>query len=464
MRPWTVRCPPAGILADNAGEAARSRKSSGGSRKSICFYASICEGGMPDVLCISDAKSLQKCKQAIQDIVISVYIFWSEFCNSPGNILSRGFFMLQLRFAPQLHSFDACKDVAEYFRIGQDDVILSNRYIYEPFFGGLNLPARLVFQEDFGEGEPTDSMVDAILAALGGTGARRIFAIGGGSVIDIAKVLAVAPEDASVDDLYADMASLEARRELIILPTTCGTGSEVTNISILNRTRLGTKMGLVSESMYAAHAALVPELLSRLPYQVFAASSLDALVHAAESLLSPNATDFTRLLSREAIALILNGYLKMRDEGLQARLPLLKDFLLASTLAGLAFGTAGCAAVHALSYPLGGTFHVPHGESNYALFTQVLKSYRSIRVEGSLAGLLELLSRILGCSPERALDELETLLAVILPLKPLREYGMTEQHVPEFARNVLATQQRLLKNNFTPLSEEEIAAIYRARL
>ena len=219
-----------------------------------------------------------------------------------------------------------------------------------------------------------------------------------------------------------------------------------------------------SESMYAAHAALVPELLSRLPYQVFAASSLDALVHAAESLLSPNATDFTRLLSREAIVLILNGYLKMRDEGLQARLPLLKDFLLASTLAGLAFGTAGCAAVHALSYPLGGTFHVPHGESNYALFTQVLKSYRSIRVEGSLAGLLELLSRILGCSPERALDELETLLAVILPLKPLREYGMTEQHVPEFARNVLATQQRLLKNNFTPLSEEEIAAIYRARL
>lgn len=371
--------------------------------------------------------------------------------------------MLQLRFKPQLHAFDTCKEVVEQFHITDSDVILSNRYIYEPFFGAFNLPARLVFQEDFGPGEPTDVMVNAMLAALRGSGARRIFAIGGGSVIDIAKVLAVAPDAASVDDLYADMASLTARRELVILPTTCGTGSEVTNIAILNRTRRGTKMGLVSESMYAAHAALVPELLSKLPYPVFAASSLDALVHATESLLSPAATDFTRLLSREAITRILNGYRKLRAEGQDARLPLLKDFLFASTLAGLAFGTAGCAAVHALSYPLGGACHVPHGESNYALFTQVLKHYQSIRAEGSLRELLNLLSGLLGCPADTALDELERLLAVILPLKRLREYGMTEEEIPVFARTVLATQQRLLKNSCAPLSEADMVAIYRAR-
>lgn len=372
--------------------------------------------------------------------------------------------MLQLQFKPELHYFDTCREFAEQFRISADDIILTNKYIYEPFFGSMNLPASVVYQEAFGAGEPSDVMVNAILESIEGKSCRRVIAVGGGTIIDIAKVLAVAPEGARVDDLYRDMASLSARRELIILPTTCGTGSEVTNISILNRTTLGTKMGLVSPAMFASKAVLVPELLSSLPYGVFATSSIDALVHAVESALSPRATPYTHIFSVKAMEMILRGYQVIRRDGPQARESLMKDFLIASNFAGLAFGTAGCAAVHALSYPLGGTYHVPHGESNYSVFVAVLKAYRAVRNDGRLAELEAFLASLLDCGKDEAFDRLGDLLSAILPLKRLREYGMTEKDVPAFAASVLATQQRLLRNNYVPLSEEQIAAVYASRL
>ena len=371
--------------------------------------------------------------------------------------------MLQLKFKPELYYFDTCREFAEAFQLTQDDLVLTNSYIYAPFFGELALPVQILEQEKFGGGEPTDVMVNALLEALESIPHKRIIAIGGGTVIDIAKVLAVAAPGQRVDDLYASVDSLKARCELVIIPTTCGTGSEVTNISILNRTSLGTKMGLVSESMYAAQAVLIPELLSRLPYPVFATSALDALVHAVESALSGKATPYTALFSYKAIEMIVKGFMQMRAEGLDARSGLLGDFLLASNYAGLAFGTAGCAAVHALSYPLGGTFHVPHGEANYSIFIEVMKAYQKTGIEGRLKELLEMLGNLLSCAPEEAFDRLGDLLTAILPLKPLREYGMEEKHIREFASNVLATQQRLLKNNYVPLSEEQIAAIYAAR-
>ncbi|WP_418765713.1 4-hydroxybutyrate dehydrogenase [Mailhella sp.] len=371
--------------------------------------------------------------------------------------------MLQLLFKPELHYFDTCREFAERFRITADDLVLTNKYIYEPFFGPLDLPAMTLYQEEFGSGEPSDVMVNAILEAMETKAVRRVIAVGGGTIIDIAKVLAVAPTGERVDDLFRDMGNLQSRRELVILPTTCGTGSEVTNISILNRTSMGTKMGLVSPSMFASQAVLVPELLSTLPYGVFATSSIDALVHAVESALSPKATPYTRIFSDKAMQLILRGYQRVRQEGPQARVPLMKDFLIASNFAGLAFGTAGCAAVHALSYPLGGSFHVPHGESNYALFVAVLKAYRRVRSDGALAELESFLASELSCEPEEAFDALGELLAAILPLKRLREYGMKEEDIPSFAGNVLASQQRLLANNYVPLSERQIEEIYASR-
>ena len=360
---------------------------------------------------------------------------------------------------PELHKFASCAEFAEAFKLGENDLVLTNEYIFNPYFGKLNLPVHTIFQEKYGAGEPTDVMVDAIAADAVKTGCKRIIAIGGGTVIDIAKVLAVS-DGGPVDALYDNVANLEKRHELVIVPTTCGTGSEVTNISIINRTRIGTKMGLASEKMFADAAVLVPELLSSLPFGVFATSSIDALVHAVESSLSPKATAYTKLFGYKAIEMIIRSYQKLVKEGREVLGGLMEDFLIASNYAGLAFGTAGCAAVHAMSYPLGGTYHVPHGESNYAMFTGVLKNYMEIKQDGEIAVMNGYLADLLGCGVGEVYDKLEELLNQVLPKKALHEYGVTVQDLDTFTEAVMTTQGRLMGNNFVPLDAERVGKIY----
>ena len=355
--------------------------------------------------------------------------------------------MLEMIWKPTLYGFDTCKEFAEAFRLNRDDLILSNAYIYEPYFGCMeNLNCYVIFQEKYGAGEPTDVMVDAILADAAKTSCKRVIAIGGGTVIDIAKVLAVSDGE-GVDDLYDKAPDLEKRRELIIIPT-------------MARTRIGTKLGLVSPAMYADYAVLIPQLLEGLPFKVFAASSIDALVHAVESALSPKATPYTKLFGYKAIEMIIRGYQTIAKKGPESRFSLLNDFLLASNYAGLAFGTAGCAAVHATSYPLGGKYHVAHGESNYAMFTGVLKNYMELRRDGEIAVLNQYLADLLGCMPDVVYDELEKLLDQILPKRPLREYGVTREDLPVFAHSVVTEQGRLMANNFVPLDEARVLKIY----
>ena len=165
--------------------------------------------------------------------------------------------MKEIIWKPELHRFRSCKEFVEEFRLGASDLILTNEYIYQPYFGAMNLECAVLYQEQYGMGEPTDVMAEAILRDAAATGCSRVVAIGGGTVIDIAKVLAVGGGE-SIDELYGMAPELPKRRELVLIPTTCGTGSEVTNISILNRTRLGTKMGLVGPAMYADAAVLIP--------------------------------------------------------------------------------------------------------------------------------------------------------------------------------------------------------------
>ena len=187
--------------------------------------------------------------------------------------------MIQVIMRPTLYKYSTCKEFAESFSLSERDLILTNEYIYAPYFGKLALPCHVVYQEKYGLGEPSDIMAEAILKDISGLTFDRIIAIGGGTIIDLAKVFAVA-DTMDMDELYARMPALNKAKELVIIPTTCGTGSEVTNIAVLNRTRMGTKMGMVAPTMYADCAVLLPELLEGLPLKVFATSSLDALVHA----------------------------------------------------------------------------------------------------------------------------------------------------------------------------------------
>lgn len=371
--------------------------------------------------------------------------------------------MQQLMIRPTIHKFDTAKEFAEGFSLGKGDLILTNQYIYEPCFGSLGLSCDVIYQEKYGSGEPSDDMAEAIYAdiyAAGKEAPKRIIAIGGGTILDLAKLYAL-KQTSPILDLYDGRIPVEKDKKLILVPTTCGTGSEMTNISILALNSRGTKKGLANDQMYADDAVLIPQLLEGLPDYVFSTSSIDALIHAIESSLSPKGNVYTRMFGYRAIEMIINGYKVIRDQGMEARKPLLADFMLASNYAGIAFGNAGCAAVHALSYPLGATYHVAHGESNYAMFTGVMKNYMELKTDGEIAVLNRFLADLLECPVRYVYEELEKLLNVLIPKKALHEYGVTEAQLSEFADSVMENQGRLMANNFVPLDRERVYKIYR---
>lgn len=363
----------------------------------------------------------------------------------------------------KIKEFDTFREFAQAEQVGADDLILTNEYIYSPAIESLGLGCQTLFQEKYGAGEPTDDMVNAILGDLRNKQFDRVIAVGGGTIIDIAKVVAVASPEDSVDDLYDHKDTLEKKHELIIVPTTCGTGSEVTNIAVMNRIRKGVKMGLASPAMFADGAALITDMLATLPYKVFATSSIDAMIHSVESFLSPNGCSISRIFSETALRTIVTCWAKAVENGGGEKW---KDysaqFLQASNWAGIAFGYAGCAAVHALSYPLGSVYHIPHGQSNQLMFADVMRKYKELKPVGRINALEDILADCLNTQPDKALNALYDLMDQVLQKEPLKNFGVKESDLEEFAKAVPETQQRLLKNNYVPLTEEQILSIYKA--
>ena len=361
-----------------------------------------------------------------------------------------------------IHQFDTFARFAEAFQLGKGDLVITQSFIHEPYIRGLNLPCQFVMQEQYGLGEPSDEMIQRMMDDLRGTDYQRVVAVGGGTVIDIAKLFALGCLE-NVTDAFERKIPIVKRKGLVIVPTTCGTGSEVTNISIAELKQKHTKLGLADNAILADDAVLVPELLTTLPFKPYAFSAIDALIHATESYLSPKATPFSRLFSEEAIRLILPIFVGIAKEGPDHRLGHLEAMLRASTYAGIAFGNAGCAAVHALSYPLGGNYHVAHGESNYQFFTTILDFYAKRNPKGDIRSLNALYASLLGCDEEPGVlyPALDKVLSSMVQKRPLREYGMREEECEGFADSVLERQQRLLGNNYVPMDREEIVDIYR---
>ena len=371
--------------------------------------------------------------------------------------------MQALKVKPVIHYFDTFKDFNDEFKLGKGDILVTNEWMYKPYVEGLGIDMPVIFQEKYGQGEPTDEMMDAMKAEMDKYDYNRIIAFGGGTIVDCCKVLACDIPD-KVADLYTGKVAPKRVKELLVVPTTCGTGSEVTNVAVASLPALNLKKGIADEETFADIAILIPESLQGLPDYVFATSSIDALVHASESFLSPKASPFTEILSLKAIEMIMNGYKKIVERGgntKENRADLLKDFLIASNYAGIAFGNAGCAAVHAMAYAHGAAFHIAHGESNFQGFTEVFKVYNQKNPDGKIAEMNKIFADILGCDVADVYDKLDEFLGQILRKKPLREYGMTLDQADEFARLTVENQQRLLGNNYVELSEEEIADIFR---
>ena len=359
---------------------------------------------------------------------------------------------------------DTFQEFVENENIGAEDYILTNEFLYKQFVEPLQLPCGSTFLEKYALGEPSTDMVDRIRKDLP-DGIQRMIAVGGGAVMDTAKMLSLATSSGKTEDLFDLSPNAEKPVRIFdvyAVPTTCGTGSEVTNACAVELVSLHTKRGLNNDLMFPKKSILIPELIYGLPYRFFATSSIDALIHAVESYLSPKASPISELFSEKAIRMIMEGYLYIDQNGNETWKDKAKEFQIAATYAGLAFCSAGCAAVHALSYPLGGGYHIPHGEANQLVFAATFRKYKEKKPVGKINNVEKVFSEILQVPEEEALEAAFALFDRVQPRKPLKEFGISDTEFRGFAEGVEAGQQRLLSNNYVALTVDEMVEIYQA--
>ncbi|WP_047289570.1 MULTISPECIES: iron-containing alcohol dehydrogenase [Pseudomonas] len=312
--------------------------------------------------------------------------------------------------------------------------------------------------------EPEIAIVQACTQAYRAGGHDGLIGLGGGSAIDIAKaVAAFAGHEGALEELFGVDQVQRKGPPLIAIPTTAGTGSEVTNVAILSDKVAQLKKGIVSDYLLPDVALVSPVMTLTCPRSVTAASGVDALVHAVESYLSLNGSPITDSLALGAIRLIVRALPKAyaNPANLQAR----EDMATASLMAGMAFGNAGVGAVHALAYPLGGRFNIAHGVSNALLLPYVMawnkmacvERFRDIAqaMDLPIAGLSD------GQAAEQAVQAMAALCAAVDIPTGMRSFGVPEDAIPAMALEA-AGIQRLMRNNPRQLSPGDIEQIYRA--
>lgn len=315
--------------------------------------------------------------------------------------------------------------------------------------------------------DPPEAVVLAAVARARAMQAELIVGFGGGSSMDVAKLVALLAHPQCTQglaDIYGVGNARGQRLPLIQVPTTAGTGSEVTPIAVVT-TGETTKMGVVSPLLLPDLAVLDADLTLGLPAAVTAATGIDAMVHAIESYTSKlKKNPLSDLLAREALRLLAANLRKVLDDGQnrEAR----QAMLFGACLAGQAFANAPVAAVHALAYPLGGHFHIPHGLSNALVLPHVLR-FNAPHAEALYAELAPLLlaERLQPGSTASLCQQFIQELASLnqrcgLPSR-LRDAGVPQSMLAQLASDAML-QQRLLVNNPRPVTEADALAIYQA--
>jgi 4-hydroxybutyrate dehydrogenase len=360
-------------------------------------------------------------------------------------------------------------EFAREFALGKNDLLLTETVLYDAFAKPLNLPCRVILKDAYDPGEPNERTVDAILRDIEDWEISRVIAVGGGSVIDIGKVLTV-QNAYPIRDVMCGKTDARPDKELVALPSTCGTGSEVTNGGIIAMRDTGQKTAIMDERLTARHAVLIPELLAGLPFGTFVCCSMDALGHSMESFVSAvRGNEFARAAGAEAISLILDAYAEMLFHGPDYRQNLLHNFIVASCLGGMAVNNGGAGPVHALAYPLGETYKMSHGESVWQFLCPVFRLYQRESRGGPLETLLDLAEKPLRKSGlytvrEESFARLEVMFNKLLPLRSLGEAGMKPEDAEAFADSIMESKQRLLINSYVPFTREMAVEIYRERL
>ena len=292
-----------------------------------------------------------------------------------------------------------------------------------------------------------------------------VIGFGGGSSMDVAKLIAILSHPAqhqSLSDLYGVNQATGPRLPLILVPTTAGTGSEVTPISIVT-TGETTKTGIVAPILFADTAILDATFTQNLPPLITAATGIDAMVHASEAYTSKiKKNPYSDMLAKHALKLLNANLQRVLDDGqdLDAR----QNMLVGSMLAGQAFANAPVGAVHALAYPLGGHFHISHGHSNALVLTEVLK-FNTPDAKSLYAELMCWLDpQSKGCHDgltDLFIDHFNNhLVKSGLTLK-LKQLGIPEHMLMIMAEDAMK-QSRLLQNNPRDLTLEDAYNIYQA--
>lgn len=218
--------------------------------------------------------------------------------------------------------------------------------------------------------EPTCGQAQKIIDLFKESRSDFIVAIGGGSVMDLAKLSSIADE-ITVEQLLENPLAGKKKTKTLMIPTTAGTGSEATANAIVAVPEKELKIGIVNEEMLADYVILDGRMTASLPEHIAAATGIDALSHAIECLTSNKANPFSDLFAIESIKLIFNNIEKACKDKRALREK--SNMLLAAFYGGVAIASSGTTAVHALSYPLGGKYHIPHGVSNAIMLMPVMR-------------------------------------------------------------------------------------------
>lgn len=314
--------------------------------------------------------------------------------------------------------------------------------------------------------EPTLENIEQVFEATASKNYDVLIGIGGGSVLDTTKILSVLKtNNASVEQLLGTDLVAKPGVPTILIPTTSGTGAEVTPNAIVTLPDQELKVGIVSKYLLPTLVILDPVLTLKLPKPITAATGMDAFTHSLESFISTKANPISDMFALESIRLISSSIVEayQNGESIEAR----EKMLVGSMYGGMALTSAGTAAVHALAYPLGGKYKIPHGVANSMLLPHVMK-FNMDAITDRLALVAEPMGiSVQGLSnsqlAEKVVEKIIEWTNVLEIPQDLKNYGVKEEELPEIS--VSASQvTRLLNNNPKKLSLADIEAIYRQLL
>ncbi len=314
------------------------------------------------------------------------------------------------------------------------------------------------------EAEPSIENLLAVTEKAKASKLDLFIGLGGGSVMDTTKMASVLKvQDLNIRDLFGVDKVIKPGLPTIMVPTTSGTGSEVTRNAVFTDKAENLKKVVSSQAIVPTVALVDPMLTVTMPPSITAATGIDAFIHAVESYIAINASPFTDPLALEATRLIAENLGPAVANGQD--LPARYNMSLGSLLAGITLNNAGVGAVHALAYPVGAEYHVPHGIANVVTFIPTME-YISMARRPKFVQLAAAMGEpVVNLSPREAVTQgiramRDLVEKVGLPSR-LRDIGATEEKIPAMAKAAFR-EKRLLGNTPRQLTEEDLGKILRA--